>query len=70
MTQVLLIITLDEPVTTRSFIDRFLVSAYANNVNVILIFNKQDLLSQKLLERQNYLKNVYQKLDMVFVFHV
>ena len=60
--QALLLITLDEPVTTRSFIDRFLVSAYANNVNVILIFNKQDLLSQNLLEKQNYLKNVYQKI--------
>ena len=60
--QALLIITLDEPVTTRSFIDRFLVSAYANNVNVILIFNKQDLLSQNLLEKQNYLMNLYQKI--------
>ena len=60
--QALLIITLDEPVTTISFIDRFLVSAHANNVNVILIFNKQDLLSKKLLKKQNYLKNIYQKI--------
>ena len=60
--QAILIITLDEPVTTRSFIDRFLVSAYTNNVDVILIFNKQDLLSKNLLEKQNYLKNVYKKI--------
>ena len=60
--QALLIITLDEPVTSRSFIDRFLVSAHANNVNVVLIFNKQDLLSKELLKKQAFLKKVYQKI--------
>ena len=35
--------TIDKPKTTTSFIDRFLVSANAYNVKVVLLFNKMDI---------------------------
>ena len=38
----LLVITLKDPITTTSFIDRFLVSAQAYSIKTILIFNKFD----------------------------
>jgi len=46
--QAILMITLDSPVTTTGFIDRFLVSANAYAVDFILLFNKTDLLRGKL----------------------
>ena len=43
--QAILMITLDSPITTTGFIDRFLVSANAYHVEVVLLFNKIDLLN-------------------------
>ena len=40
----ILMITLDSPVTSTGFIDRFLVAANAYGVGVVLLFNKIDLL--------------------------
>ena len=45
--QALLIITVSKPETSTTFIDRFLASAEAYRVPVILIFNKTDLLSDE-----------------------
>ena len=41
--QAILMITLQSPLTTTGFIDRFLVSAQAFGVEVILFFNKNAL---------------------------
>ena len=41
--QAILMITLDSPITTTSFIDRFLVSANAFGIEVILLINKLDI---------------------------
>ena len=47
-------ITLDFPVTTTGFIDRFLVSAKAYGVDVILFFNKNDIYdNETLLARED-----------------
>ena len=52
--QCFLIVTLKQPETATTFIDRFLASAEAYRIPVVLIFNKIDLLTeeddQKLLE--------------------
>lgn len=56
---VFLLITIDNPVTTTSFIDRFLVTAEAYGIEAILVFNKIDTLSQEALEEQLYLQAVY-----------
>ena len=55
--QAILMITLQSPLTTTGFIDRFLVSAQAFGVEVILFFNKIDLYSKKLIiQNQNLSK--------------
>ena len=60
--QVILMITLDSPVTSTSFIDRFLVAANSYNINVIMLFNKSDLLLGELQIKQDYLKDVYERI--------
>ena len=41
--QVFLLITIDSPPTSTSFIDRFLVTAEAYGIKAVLLFNKMDL---------------------------
>ena len=60
--QALFMITLDSPVTTTGFIDRFLVAANAYGVEVVLLFNKVDLLDDKLKIQQENLQKVYEKI--------
>ena len=61
--QAILMITLDSPVTTTGFIDRFLVAANAYDIDVILLFNKTDLLRGKLkLELEN-LQKIYNRIE-------
>ena len=60
--QVFLLITINNPPTFAAFIDRFLVSARAYSIEVVLIFNKID--SYALEERAEilYLKDIYKKI--------
>ncbi len=60
--QVFLMITLKTPQTFSSFIDRFLVTAQAYEINTILVFNKVDLYSTKELNEMRSLKFVYEKI--------
>jgi ribosome biogenesis GTPase len=60
--QAILMITLDSPVTTTGFIDRFLVSADAYDIDVVLLFNKTDLLKDNLKAEQKKLQKVYEKI--------
>jgi len=60
--QAILIITLDSPVTSTGFIDRFLVAGKAYGIEVILFFNKLDILSQDLQSKFEHLQNTYQKI--------
>ena len=60
--QAILMITLQSPLTTTGFIDRFLVSAQAFGVEVILFFNKIDLYSKKLIIQNQNLINEYSKI--------
>ena len=43
--QALLIVTLKEPITNTTFIDRFLATAEAYNVPAVIVINKVDLLA-------------------------
>jgi len=58
--QVFLLITINNPPTFATFIDRFLVSARAYRIETILVFNKID--SYALEERAEilYLKDIYE----------
>ena len=67
--QALLIITLSRPETSTTFIDRFLASAEAYRVPVILGFNKIDSLTDKEREHLDYLTEVYRGIEYsVFQF--
>ena len=58
--QALLIVTVSKPETSTTFIDRFLASAEAYRVPVILIFNKTDLLTDEELHYQQMMMNLYE----------
>ena len=60
--QAFLIVTLAFPETTTGFIDRFLVSANAFGVEVILLFNKNDLYESNTLSKQDKIVNIYEKI--------
>lgn len=58
--QAFLIVTIKHPVTTTTFIDRFLVSAEAYRIPCRIIFNKVDIYSEVEEEKMNYLIGVYE----------
>lgn len=58
--QAFLIVTVANPQTSTTFIDRFLASAEAYRVPVILIFNKTDLLDEDALHYQQAVVNLYE----------
>ena len=60
--QAILMITLDSPITTTGFIDRFLVAANAYGIDVVLLFNKTDLLIDTLKVEQENLQKIYEKI--------
>lgn len=60
--QVFLLITINNPPTTTSFIDRFLVTAEAYGIDAVLVFNKIDTLDESSLDEQLYLQHVYQEI--------
>lgn len=58
--QAFLIVTIKHPITTTTFIDRFLVSAEAYRIPCRIIFNKVDLYSEQEVAVMNHLIKVYQ----------
>ena len=60
--QVFLIVTVNYPETSTTFIDRFLASAEAYRIPVVLIFNKTDLLSPEELHYQEMMVTLYENI--------
>ncbi len=60
--QALLVVTLVSPTTSFGFIDRFLVTAEAYHIPVVLIFNKADLLDADGLAYQAEIAGMYRSL--------
>jgi len=60
--QALLIVTVNHPVTSTVFIDRFLASAEAYNIPVVLVFNKIDLYDGEDQAMQGGLTAIYGKI--------
>jgi ribosome biogenesis GTPase len=58
--QALLVVTVTSPQTSTTFIDRFLASAEAYRVPVVLVFNKTDLLDADALHYQQMLITLYE----------
>ena len=60
--QAFLIVTVARPETSTTFIDRFLASAEAYRVPVVLLFNKTDLLDSDLLRYQQMMVSLYENI--------
>ena len=58
--QAFLVVTVNYPETSTTFIDRFLAGAEAYRIPVILVFNKHDLLSEDELRYQHAVMNLYE----------
>lgn len=57
-----ILVTIDNPVTTTSFIDRLLVTAEAYDIEAVLVFNKTDTFSEEILDEQLYLQYIYEQI--------
>ena len=60
--QVFLLVTLNNPPTFTSFIDRFLVTAEAYGIPVVLLFNKMDVYSEEERFEVAWLMDLYTKI--------
>ena len=60
--QVFLIVTVNYPETSTTFIDRFLASAEAYRVPVVLVFNKTDILSDDDRRYQDMMIALYENI--------
>ena len=58
-----LIVTINHPKTSTTFIDRFLATCEAYRVPACLIFNKIDLLNEEELQELDTLRQLYESLD-------
>ncbi|WP_177761091.1 ribosome small subunit-dependent GTPase A [Flavobacterium sp. I3-2] len=54
-----ILVTINNPVTTTSFIDRLLVTAEAYGIEAVLVFNKVDTFDEATLDEQLFLQHVY-----------
>jgi ribosome biogenesis GTPase / thiamine phosphate phosphatase len=59
---VFLLITINNPPTTTSFIDRFLVTAEAYGIEAVLVFNKIDTYDEAMQDEQLYLQYIYSQI--------
>ena len=64
---VFLLITINNPPTTTSFIDRFLVTAEAYGIEAILVFNKIDTFDDAMRDEQLYLQYIYSEIGYKFL---
>lgn len=60
--QTCLVVTVNHPETSTTFIDRFLASAEAYRVPVVLVFNKKDILDDNELHYQDMMVNLYENI--------
>jgi ribosome biogenesis GTPase len=61
--QAVLLLTLVQPKTLLGFVDRFLVSAEAFRIPVIMVFNKTDIYSDSEKEELKHLLALYEKIN-------
>ena len=60
--QAFLLVTLKDPQTFTSFIDRFLATAEAYSITAIILFNKIDIYNKELLAQKQQLEKVYKNI--------
>jgi len=60
--QLFLLVTLNNPITSHSFIDRILVTAEAYHIKVVLLFNKIDCYNSIEVEEIDFTKKMYESI--------
>ena len=55
-------VTINNPPTFTSFIDRFLVTAEAYSINTVILFNKIDVYDEETILEVKYLASIYRKI--------
>lgn len=60
--QAVLVVTLNYPITTTTFIDRYLASAEAYRIPVLMVFNKVDRYDKSQQKQLEKLKNIYENI--------
>jgi len=60
--QAVLVATLNYPITTTTFIDRYLASAEAYRIPVLIVFNKTDRYNAKQLDELQDLRTIYENI--------
>lgn len=66
--QCVLVVTMANPRTSSGFIDRFLLTAEAYHIPVVLVFNKHDLLDGKTQRKQDFLAGIYAAIGYTTLF--
>ncbi len=61
--QAVLVVTISHPVTTPTFIDRYLASASAYRIPVLIVFNKIDLYNNQEKQKLNSLISLYSNIE-------
>jgi len=57
-----LVITINNPVTTTNFIDRFLITSNAYSIDTVLLFNKMDIYNKDEMIQLDKLVNLYENI--------
>jgi len=61
--QAILMVTIQSPITTTGFIDRFLAAAQSYGIDVIIIFNKLDIYDKQMMQKQKQMRKIYEQID-------
>lgn len=54
-----ILVTINNPITTTSFIDRLLVTAEAYGIEAVIVFNKVDTFDDNTLDEQLFMQHIY-----------
>ena len=68
--QAILMVTIQSPITTTGFIDRFLAAAQSYGIDVIIIFNKLDIYDKQMMQKQKQkiTSKIFQKPSLYTMF--
>lgn len=66
--QAILVVTISKPRTSTGFMDRFIVTAEAYHIPTHIVFNKQDLLTEKEKSKQEEYIKIYEQLGYPLYF--
>jgi ribosome biogenesis GTPase len=60
--QAILMVTIQSPITTTGFIDRFLAAAQSYGIDVFIIFNKLDIYDKQMMQKQKQMRKIYEQI--------